>query len=206
MPEIFAQLPRDQIDALVQYLTGGEGRTAPHDDDDGRSRAHRSPGRGRPRPAADRLAPADRARPAARRLDDAALRGGRLQGLVVGLRAIAGWDPLLEWTVIIVVAFLTSGADRLPRRHRLVRLGVLRLGAPDPPRGPLEPRRPQLARLLPRQHGPQGHRCPIRRHDLRVLHRRWPAGDARTRGACPARRTSSPIRRSTTRSSPSTRR
>ena len=25
MPEIFAQLPRDQIDALVQYLTGGKG-------------------------------------------------------------------------------------------------------------------------------------------------------------------------------------
>jgi cytochrome c oxidase subunit I len=28
-------------------------------------------------------------------------------GLVAGLRAIAGWDPVLEWSVITVVAFLT---------------------------------------------------------------------------------------------------
>ena len=46
-------------------------------------------------------------------------------------------------------------------------------GRPTRARGPLRPRRVQLARLLPRQHRPQGDRRPVRRHDARLLrHRR----------------------------------
>jgi cytochrome c oxidase subunit 1 len=37
----------------------------------------------------------------------AALFAGLGIGLVAGLRALAGWDPVLEWSVITVVAFLT---------------------------------------------------------------------------------------------------
>jgi hypothetical protein len=37
-----------------------------------------------------------------------ALFAGLGFGLVVGIRALAGWDPLLEWEPIITVAFLVA--------------------------------------------------------------------------------------------------
>ena len=40
--------------------------------------------------------------------------------------------------------------------------------------------------LLPRQHRPQGHRHPVHLHDLLLLHRRRPDGDADARRARPA--------------------
>ena len=79
-------------------------------------------------------------------------------------------------------------AARLPGRDRLLRLLVpLGLGRPDDPRGPLGPRRVQLARLLPGEHRSQGDRHPVHLHHLLLLHRRRPDGDADARGARPAR-------------------
>jgi cytochrome c oxidase subunit I len=37
-----------------------------------------------------------------------ALFGGFAFGIVVGIRALAGWDPVLEWPVIVTVSFLTA--------------------------------------------------------------------------------------------------
>ena len=46
-------------------------------------------------------------------------------GLVVGVRAAYGWDPLFNWDAIITVGALVAAAVRLPDRHRLLRLLVL---------------------------------------------------------------------------------
>ena len=72
----------------------------------------------------------------------------------------------------------------LHRRDRRLRLlGVLGDRAQDPARGPLLPRSPQLARLLPRQHRPQGDRDPVHGHLVLLPVRRRPAGDADPRPA-----------------------
>ena len=95
-------------------------------------------------------------------------------GIVVAVRALYGWDPIVDWDAIITVGALIAAPPlRLPRRDRLLRLLVpLGLGRPHDPRGPLRPRRPQLARLLPREHRSQGDRHPVHLHDLLLLHRR----------------------------------
>ena len=85
-------------------------------------------------------------------------------------------------------------------------LAVLGEPAADASRGPLRPRRPQLARLLPRQHRPQGDRDPVRRHLVLLPARRRHARDADPRPAGQARACSSSRPSSTTASSRSTRR
>ena len=60
-----------------------------------------------PSPSADGPAAADRPRLDPRSVDDGAVLG-ESEGIVVALRAYAGWDPLWEWQVIIAVAFLTT--------------------------------------------------------------------------------------------------
>ena len=75
-------------------------------------------------------------------------------------------------------------AARVPRRPRRLRLlDALRDRRADPARGPLGPRRPQLARLLPDQHRPQGDRDPVPGDDHRLLRDRRPAGDVHARRA-----------------------
>ena len=84
-------------------------------------------------------------------------------GLVVFIRWLAGWHPIVDWQVITVVAILTSAPIGF-----LAGLGAfdywvrLRARLADAAGGPLRPRRAQLEGLLPRQHRPQGHRHPVR--------------------------------------------
>src|SRR5918995_783434 len=77
---------------------------------------------------------------------------------------------------------------RLPCGLRLLRLLVpVGAGGSDRARGPLGPRRLQLARLLQVQHRSQGDRDPVHRLHLLLLLLRWGAGDADAGGAGPAR-------------------
>ncbi len=86
-------------------------------------------------------------------------------------------------------------AARLPGRPRRVRLLVpLGLRRPDRARGPLRPRRLLLARLLPRQHRPQGDRAAVHLHHVRLLRDRRRDGDADARRARRARASSSSTR------------
>ena len=80
---------------------------------------------------------------------------------------------------------LVARADRLPRRHRRLRLlDELRARQADArARRPLRPRREELEGLLPGQHRPQGDRRPVPRHDDLLLHHRRDARAARPRAA-----------------------
>ena len=97
----------------------------------------------------------------------------------------SGWDPVYDWNIIVLVGGLSMAPDRLPARHRRLRLlALLDLGPPDarptitPNHGALP-----LEGLLQGQHRPQGDRRPVPRHDVRLLHRRRPDGDALPRRA-----------------------
>ena len=62
-------------------------------------------------------------------------------GIVVAVRALYGWHPLIDGNAITTVEPDHAPA-RLPDRHRLLRLLVpLGRGRADHPRGPLRPRR-----------------------------------------------------------------
>ena len=81
-----------------------------------------------------------------------------------------------------------GGADRLPRRHRGVRLlGPLRDRVADRAGGPLDARRAHLVRLFPPEHRPQGDRDPVPRDDDLLLRRRRADGDDLPRRARPPR-------------------
>ena len=86
-----------------------------------------------------------------------------------------------------------DGADRLPDGPRRLRLlALLHLRPADARGGPLRARRVQLARLLPRQHRPQGDRRPVPLHDVHLLRARRADGDDLPRRA---RAAGSPVRR-----------
>ena len=69
--------------------------------------------------------------------------------VTIGLRALFGYDPLLDGEAVLRVA-TAHDADVLPRRPGLLRLLVLLgLRAPDAPGGPLRPRRVLVEGLLP---------------------------------------------------------
>ncbi len=104
--------------------------------------------------------------------------------LVVGGRYVFSYHPYWKWDSILVVAFLTMLPLGFLVGHRRLRLlGALRDRRPDTARGPLGSRREELARLLPRQPRPQGHRRPVPGHDDRLLRDRRPAGDDHARRA-----------------------
>ena len=178
MPGTFASLPPAQLDALVKYLQGGRSERRRH-------RLPRARGAGRApaaRRAAARLPPAARAGLAARAWM-IPLFFGIGAGIVVLVRCARGLAPDLE-RLGDHDRRADDGAARLPRRDRRLRLlGALRDRRADPARGPLRPRRPQLARLLPDQHRPQGDRDPVPGHDDRLLRDRRPAGDVHARRA-----------------------
>ena len=109
-------------------------------------------------------------------------------GIMALVRWLEGWDPV--WLGEVVVTRLArDDPDGLPRRDRLLRLlGAVRDRRADGARGPLGAWRKELARLLTRQHRPQGDRDPVHRHDVHLLPRRRPARDDLPRRARQLRR------------------
>ena len=112
------------------------------------------------------------------------LFGGIGFGIVVLIRWAAGWHPiLLTEPLVLVSALVAAPIGFLAGIGAFDYWVVLRARLPDPGRGPLRPRREELAGLLPRQHRPQGDRRPVPRHDDLLLPRRRDARDARPRRA-----------------------
>ena len=108
---------------------------------------------------------------------------------------------------VIVGRRADDGADRLPRRaRRRSTTGSRTRSGADAARGPLRARRLELARLLPRQHRPQGDRDPVRRDDDRLLPRSAACSRCSSAPSSPSPVRSSSTRRPTTRCSRSTRR
>ena len=119
-----------------------------------------------------------------RRLDDVRSSGASASAIVLVFRCVGRLGAALRVDGDHGRRDADRGADRLPRRARLLRLlGALRDRRADRARGPLEPRRPDLAGLLPPEHRPQGDRRPVPRHDDRLLRRRRDDGDALPRRA-----------------------
>ena len=93
-------------------------------------------------------------------------------GIVVGIRALAGWEPILFWPIIVTVAFLTAAPIGF-----LAGLGAFdywvqyAIGAPTEPEDHSGHGAQELEGLLPGQHRPQGDRDPVRRHDDLLLPR-----------------------------------
>ena len=94
-------------------------------------------------------------------------------GIVVFFRWLGHYDPIWDWPVMTVVASLTTAPVGF-----LTGIGAFDYwlyyisGRPTRAGRPREPRRVQLARLLPGQHRPQGDRRPVPRDDVLLLHRR----------------------------------
>ena len=179
MPSTFASLPKEQIDALVKYLQGGgEVSDAVIGFHEHEAQAEHPPPAAPPRGCRRLLAPGW-----LRVLWMIPLFFGIGAGIVVLVRWLEGWHPIWHGSVI-TTRRADHGAARLPRRDRRLRLlDALRDRRADPARGPLGPRRPQLARLLPDQHRPQGDRDPVPGDDDRLLRDRRPAGDVHARRA-----------------------
>ena len=142
----------------------------------GHANGHNGHGHHGPPPPRTGFAPLDRAGLAPRPVDDAVHRlprprhhvrdplGRRLAAHLVRAAARHRRDDLVP--------------ARLPRRSRRLRLlDLLRVRSADEARGPLGPRRLQLARLLPPEHRPQGDRRAVPGHDDVLLRRRRPHGD-----------------------------
>ena len=88
--------------------------------------------------------------------------------IVVALRWLAGWDPIYDWEIIVLIAGMVTRRSASSASARST-LAVLGHGARDARRRPREPRRVQLDRLLQGQHRPQGDRRPVPRHDGLLL-------------------------------------
>ncbi len=108
-------------------------------------------------------------------------------GLTVLIRSLMHEHPVIDGNAITIVALIAVPL------FFFVGLGTCdywlywAAGKADARRGPLGPRRPHLARLLPRQHRPQGDRDPVHGHLVLLPVRRRPAGDADPRSAGQAR-------------------
>ena len=108
------------------------------------------------------------------------------------VRALYGWDPLVDGEAVLQVALLAVPLTFLGGLGCFDYWLLLGGGPQDAPGGPLEPRRALLARLLQGQHRPQGHRHAVRRDLVLLPVRRRPDRDAHARGARPA---GPPVRR-----------
>ena len=120
-------------------------------------------------------------RAAARRCRSASAR--RVRASSCGVRALYGWDPIVDGNAITTVAMIS-----MPLAF-LVGIGCFDYwfrwasGAPTIPEDHSGHGATHVAGLLPGQHRPQGHRDPVHRHDVLLLHHRRPDGDAHARRA-----------------------
>ena len=120
-----------------------------------------------------------------RRLDDARRRRVRVRPRRRHPRAY-GTCTCRRATPIVTVILITAPLAFLVGIGGFDYWGKWIIGAPTEARGPLRPRRPQLARLLPRQHRPQGDRRPVHGHRAFLPVRRRGAGRGHPRRACSA--------------------
>ena len=108
--------------------------------------------------------------------------------LVAGIRWLAGWDPIYDWNIIVLVGGLTLGPVGF-----LLGIGSFDYwlywvsGRPTKPDDHANHGAYQVEGLLQGQHRPQGDRRPVPRDDVRLLHARRPDGDALPRRAGAAR-------------------
>ena len=135
MPHIFGtQIPPDKLKQLVQYLAQGA-RTVTdvahaHEHDHARAAA-----------APTGLAPADRARLAARPLGDADLLRHRHRRCRCSIRWAADWDPVWKGSVLVTVELVTTPLGFLVGLGGFDYWALLRVRPADAARGPLRPRR-----------------------------------------------------------------
>ena len=160
----FDGLSEEQLDALVQYLTGGGEGGAESECRGVQEQTGRRciPGRlGQPVRGLRWLTGAGLA---ARGVDGRRSSSASASASSSSSAGLASYEPVFDWELIVLVGALVCGAGRLPDRPRRVRLlALLHLRPADAGGGPLRARRLQLEGLLPGQHRPQGDRRPVRR-------------------------------------------